>query len=311
MKNCCILCGSSKIEAINEIYIPELINIYKLSGIAIEGDVKEIDKAILYRCQHCDVRYFSPANPGSPEFYEQLQDKEWYYPDGKDEFELAGKLIKNTDSVLEIGCGAGNFARYTNEEKYVGLEYTEKAVNLARSKGLQIKMQSIEAFSKENKECFDVVCFYQVLEHVPDPRGFLNDAINCLKPGGLLILSVPSEDSFLSFAVNNVLNMPPHHLTRWSDGSLRNLTSKFHLSLVGIQHEILADAHLQGYLEARLLRMMSPGYWRVTPLIDLSYIYKIKIKLSSLLIRMLVHVYKRLANRPRGHSVTAVYRKEN
>ncbi len=311
MKKCCVLCGSSEVSAVNEISVLELKKAYRASGFDIERDVGEFDKINLYRCNGCDVMYFDPANPGSREFYEQFQDKDWYYPDEKDEFELAGKRIKNTDSVLEIGCGAGNFARYTNKEKYVGLEYTEKAVDLARSKGLEIKMQSIEVFSNENKGCFDVVCFYQVLEHVPDPRGFLNDAINCLKSGGLLILSVPSEDSFLSFAVNNVLNMPPHHLTRWSDRALRGLTSRFSLSLVSIQHETLADVHLQGYLEARVLRLMSPGYWRVSPLIDLSYFYKIKIKLSGIVVRLLTHVFKRIAHRPWGHSVTAVYRKES
>lgn len=155
-----------------------------------------------------------------------------------------------------------------------------------------------------------MVCFFQVLEHVPDPRGFLNDAIKCLKPGGLLIFSVPSEDSFLSFAVNNVLNMPPHHLTRWSDRALRDLTSRFSLSIVSIHHEILADVHLKGYLEACVLRLMSPGYWRVSPLIDLSYFYKLKIKLSYIVVRLLTYLYKRIAHRPWGHSVTAVYRKE-
>jgi SAM-dependent methyltransferase len=295
---------------VNEISVSELKKVYRVSGFDIERDVGDFDKINLYRCNECDIMYFDPANPGSQEFYEQFQDKDWYYPDDKYEFELAGKLIKKTDSVLEIGCGAGYFAKYTNQEKYVGLEYTKKAVNLARSKGLEIKMQSIEAFSNENKEYFDVVCFYQVLEHVPDPRGFLNDAIKCLKPGGLLIFSVPSEDSFLSFAVNNVLNMPPHHLTRWSDRALRNLTSRFSLSTVSIHHEILADVHLKGYLEACVLRLMSPGYWRFSPLIDLSYFYKLKIKLSNIVVRLLTHVYKRIAHRPWGHSVIAVYRKE-
>ena len=42
---------------------------------------------------------------------------------------------------------------------------------------------------------------------------------------------MPSDDSFLALSVNN-LNMPPHHITRWSDQALRNLTKLLNVELV-------------------------------------------------------------------------------
>ncbi len=102
MKKCCILCGSADVRVENEISTLDLRHVYRVSGIDIDRDVADIDKIALNRCDRCDVMYFDPANPGSQEFYEQFQDRDWCYPDEKDEFELAGKLIKETDSVLEF-----------------------------------------------------------------------------------------------------------------------------------------------------------------------------------------------------------------
>jgi len=308
MKIKCILCESSNVIATRKVDVEQLKVVYSIANIDISPDVKGLTEIVLFNCSDCQCGFFSPTNHGTQEFYEQLQGMPWYYPEDKSEFELASKYIKNNDSVLEIGCGAGNFARYVNQEKYVGLEYTSMAVKLARSKGLNVLSESIEIFSEKNKNIFDIVCFYQVLEHVAKPGEFLRCAIKCLKPGGLMIVSVPSEDSFLALSVNNILNMPPHHITRWNDQALLNLTNLLDMELVRIQHEILSDLHLQGYLQAIVLRLLSSKYRVETPLLDLSFSYKLRVKMGQILIKLFLPVFQSKFLRPYGHSVTAIYR---
>lgn len=304
----CILCDSHNLVRKKNANVEQLKNIYSVSNIDIAADIKDIAEISLLYCEDCKCGFFSPSRSGTRSFYEQLQNMSWYYPDEKNEFDLAQRYIQDNDSVLEIGCGSGNFAKYVNKEKYVGLEFTEKAVSLARAKGLSVENESIEVYSIANKNKFDVVCFYQVLEHVESPREFLKCAIDCVRPDGLLILSVPSDDSYLSFTVNNVLNMPPHHLTRWSDQALKNLTKLMNLELVCIEHELLADVHVLGYLQTIVLGMFSSKYRMDPPLLDLSFSYKLKIKIGQLIIKILNPIFQNKFFRPHGHSVTVVYR---
>ena len=42
-------------------------------------------------------------------------------------------------------------------------------------------------------DCFDVIFFNHVLEHIPDDVAALREVRRILKPGGLLVLGVPNE----------------------------------------------------------------------------------------------------------------------
>ncbi|WP_251958046.1 hypothetical protein [Nostoc commune] len=62
-----------------------------------------------------------------------------------------------------------------------------------------------------------------------------------------ILIAVPAEDSFLSVVTNHCLNMPPHHLTRWSDSSLRNLAMNVGLSVEELWHEPVRNDHRSWY----------------------------------------------------------------
>jgi SAM-dependent methyltransferase len=62
-----------------------------------------------------------------------------------------------------------------------------------------------------------------VLEHVADPRALAAAMAACLRPGGLLVLSMPIWPSPHTEMPNNLVNLPPHHLTWWTEGACRAL----------------------------------------------------------------------------------------
>lgn len=309
MSKTCPLCHSDHTNPGRSAKVSDLVRIYAFFGINVDAEFAEERYLDLLTCQDCKCQFFNPLKSGSVDYYSQLQKQSWYYPKDKSEFEFARKFINQSDTVLEVGCGNGSFADLITCQDYLGLEFTETAINAAREKGHKVLLESLENYADKNPEKNDVVCFFQVLEHVPDVRSFLQAAVNSLKPGGLLVVSVPSADSFLSYSLNNILNMPPHHLTRWTKQSFESVASMFNLNIIAHEHELLADEHVQNYLETMMLMAISPSYKTNMPLIDISFAYKLRIRLAGFLARLLAPVMKHKVLRPNGHSITYVFQK--
>jgi SAM-dependent methyltransferase len=279
----------------------------KAYGLDIEDELGGARTLELRACQECAVSYFDPMVAGSPRFYELLQRFDWYYTKTKPEFEVAAAHLNACHSILEVGCGEGYFAELMRGRDYVGLEYTGRSVQAARQRGIEVRQQTLEDFANERPASVDAVCAFQVLEHVTDPRSFISSALRCLKPGGRLVISVPCADSYVGVAVNNLLNFPPHHLTWWSDKALEMLGARFGLELEVLHHDTLADEHVESYVHTLFLRAFDrPG--RAIGLIDTSMRSRTLHHLARLFVPVLARAMQYAALRPRGHSVTAVYR---
>lgn len=86
----------------------------------------------------------------------------------------------------------------------------------------------------------------------------------------LLIIAIPSEDSFLQYCVNGILNMPPHHISRFSDNTLHKIADIFHLKLLNIYHESVQKEHIDFYKSTMWAKLFLS-----TPLIDQGFLRKI------------------------------------
>lgn len=96
-------------------------------------------------------------------------------------------------SVLELGPGPGFFASIWLEKnpgtKYYAIE-TDQTCHLS----LQQKGVTIVNSSACNNELVDMVVMSHVLEHVTEPKNFINNAVANLREGGLLFIEVPCRD---------------------------------------------------------------------------------------------------------------------
>jgi 2-polyprenyl-3-methyl-5-hydroxy-6-metoxy-1,4-benzoquinol methylase len=304
----CPLCGSDHgrtLQTIRSDAICALLENTQSLGLAEEfGDCSQLE---LRHCANCDLRFFHPAVTGSERFYQQLQVLESYYQEEKPEFAFARSQLRPEHKVLEIGCGTGAFGASLRSASYVGLEFSEQAALDARRRGLEVLRESIEEHAQKHAAQYDAVCALQVLEHVARPDQFLRAGFAALKPRGLMILSVPSVDSFASGLPDFLLDMPPHHVTRWSDRCLQKVADLFSGEVVSLWHEPLQPAHRRMHGQSAILRRLYALSGRAVPVVNETSGERAAARIAWKLSALLAPVLQPFARR--GISVTAVYRK--
>lgn len=212
-------------------------------------ETDEVDHIKYLQDEKTGLRYFEPAVVGDSYFYEQLAQYPWYYSEDKLEYAYAKKFTKNK-KVLEVGCGKGSFSGICNASDYVGLEINKLAIEHLSEKGIKVYEQSLHEHVEQHSASYDVVCSFQVLEHLANPIEYFQNVYKLLKEGGLAIVSVPAEDSFIKLEFWDIMNMPPHHISRFTDNSLNLLASECQLSLENLIHIPIEKFHYIPYLKA-------------------------------------------------------------
>ncbi|MGB5971793.1 MAG: class I SAM-dependent methyltransferase, partial [Nodosilinea sp.] len=213
----------------------------------------------MYQCSQTNLRFFVPQNiSGSGKFYEQLSEFSWYYASEKWEYDVAISDLADCERVLEVGCGEGYFikrliAQYSLDA--IGTELNPNAVRSAQEKGVPVFRLTLQEMLKDKAQYFDAACSFQVLEHVSDPLGFLEDMTQLIRPSGKLIVSVPNAQSFTKHAQDNLLDWPPHHMHQWCEKTFKSLTDLLPVELVRIKAEPLAAYHVDWYLGIQIARL--------------------------------------------------------
>jgi SAM-dependent methyltransferase len=123
--------------------------------------------------------------------------------------------------VLDVGCGFAEFNRIIPQAEYTGLD-----PNFAEEVGQNVSNQTLREHLAEREGFYDVVCAFQVLEHLRSPAELFADMVRAARPGGLLIVGVPHVPSALTRIPNLLMNAPPHHLSWWTRGALATLAER-------------------------------------------------------------------------------------
>jgi 2-polyprenyl-3-methyl-5-hydroxy-6-metoxy-1,4-benzoquinol methylase len=297
------LTGSTNVHRLTTIITKDLVNSYKSQfDYDITPLIGTTTSIGLYQCNDSGYQFFYPYDiSGDNAFYNHFGKFDWYYLPWKWEHEISLSWISNNHSVLEVGAAKGDFLKRVQNIRDVsctGLELNHAAVTAAAANGQNVLAETVESHALKHAGQYDVVCSYQVLEHIADVKSVIKAMVECLKPGGALIISVPNNDSFISEIElpSKILNMPPHHMGRWNEKSLKFLEGVVPVTWESTWLEPLQPIHTDVYIHTRMTKLLRSqflirAFWKFR----LHYLLRPIVKKCSKLIT--------------GHSILVVFRK--
>lgn len=241
----CPLCKSNRYIIKEKIATEVLVRDY-MGLIDVSDHFEGIKEISVNECVNCRLVYFYPGVDGNDSFYRKLSEQPYYYMDDKAEFHYAiENLIEiNPKNVLEVGSGIGLFLdKIRNAYNVSAIETSSKAIEVLNEKGISLD---------DGQSKYDFIILFQVIEHIIDVNGFLTDILNKLEVNGHLLITVPNSESEYMREVYQVLDCPPHHVTRWSKKALESIVKLFDLEKVGYYQEPLSDIHYEQLITKRM-----------------------------------------------------------
>jgi cyclopropane fatty-acyl-phospholipid synthase-like methyltransferase len=188
----CPVCGTEDFALMGSFFSPPSMNMetaYSYLPIAVRVSYD--------RCLRCGVIFQNPRM--SDEAIEQ------YYSSGdyrlhtgkvnvdEDEKERSWRIVNDLDMIptrhLDIGCSRGYLLQATKKSFGCGIQGVDTNPEYA-VEGIPV-VKDIKLVWGD----FDLITAIHVLEHVTDPKKFLLSLTNRLKPGGTVIIEVPSMNS--------------------------------------------------------------------------------------------------------------------
>lgn len=181
-----------------------------------------------------------PAAMASGEFYDAAG-KDYYLSPAKLEsdyadvrFERELRLFRKhcpRGSVLDVGCSSGAFLfqlnqRWLNNYEILGTDVSGPPLDYAESRGVPVVRGN---FLEQDfgGRTFDVITFWAVIEHLPEPQQFLDKAWALLKPAGRCLVLVPNMQSLavrlLGVKYRYIL---PQHVNYFTAATLEQLVER-------------------------------------------------------------------------------------
>jgi SAM-dependent methyltransferase len=191
----CRLCGS-QLDPGEGLTIPGFPSVVQYFPKVASDSLEHKTTLYLKRCGYCNLAQLA-------------NDPVWYYREvirsssvsedmrifrirqfekfSKD-FNLAGKKI------LEVGCGNGENLEILQDLQFdaYGVEFSSAAVENCLAKGLKVEELFVTSDSTVKHAPFDAFYSFNVLEHLPDPKGWLKTIHDSLAENAFGIIEVPN-----------------------------------------------------------------------------------------------------------------------
>ncbi|REJ82296.1 MAG: class I SAM-dependent methyltransferase [Bacteroidetes bacterium] len=121
---------------------------------------------------------------------------------------------RKNNTILDVGCGEGYFLEEALKRGWdaYGTEYAERYVKNCSDKG--IKMRSGKLQVQDFKDLkFDVICSFEVIEHIQNPQEEIRIFNKLLRDGGIVYLTTPNFNSISRNLLGekwNIISVPDH-----------------------------------------------------------------------------------------------------
>ena len=157
----------------------------------------------LSRCAGCGSGFYDP--PGITDFSDLNQDRNdfwrFYVEVGGGVWETIWPLFVDRAggrrTLLDIGCGFGfavDFWRRAMRADAVGVELADYGAVGARMLDIPVHREMLQDCAALAGRRFDIVYASEVIEHVPDPRAFVELLAPFVADNGVLVLTTPAVE---------------------------------------------------------------------------------------------------------------------
>lgn len=210
---------------------------------AITDNIKKTwnkNSAAVVECGNCGFCFADPYISGDYEFYnlishagtDDIEFSKW-------EFDITLKNLSDIAShqqikLLEIGASTGGFVKkatsFIDKKNILCLDPSEIAVKKLREKEFDAHSWDFRELleKKEYAGYFDVICLFQVLEHLDRIEDTFATFKYLIKPGGHLFISVPNGERIKFNELHDaLLDIPPNHLGRYSPATFERLGKRY------------------------------------------------------------------------------------
>jgi 2-polyprenyl-3-methyl-5-hydroxy-6-metoxy-1,4-benzoquinol methylase len=171
-------------------------------------------------------------------------------------------------SLLDIGCSSGEWGKEWHRRgwKVSGIDVNPDKIKLAQQNGIDARVCDLNRDTIPFQDGqFDLIFAGEVIEHLVDTDGFIDDVRRCCKQGGHLLLTTPNLASFEN-RVRLALGIYPNWLN----------------------YNLQGSGHVRGYTPRVLKRQLAEHGFRVTrhlgnwvPFIPQRYVDDIKMPFLS------------------------------
>ncbi len=188
-------------------------------------------------------------------------------------YDFAGRFV-GRGRVLDCACGVGYgshrlLAGGDRTQHVTGVDIDESAVAYARANFVDPRLDYVCADATIfDAEPFDLIVSFETIEHVPEPEKVIDNFVRLLKPGGLLIASVPVTPS---------VDVNPFHLHDFTPDSFRRMFVRRGLTEVDslLQRQPYQPLKMLAGKETRLsdMRKNLVGYYATHPKAAVTRLY--------------------------------------
>lgn len=226
-----------------------------------KAEYEAVGTTVFYQCAACRFGAFVPPAAGSANFYNDITVDSDYYVAEKWEFKKTFALMRahGVNSLLDYGCGGGAFLKEAATHfpacRLDGYDKNPQAV--AAFAGTKIGF--VSDLEQHDGKIYDMITAFQILEHLDDPFSVLRTLKNSLKQGGLLIICVPNADGPIRHFTAALTEIPPHHVNRFNETSLRVYLQNENFAVEDVAFEPLPKILWESYLPVMLGKALPPS----------------------------------------------------
>ena len=202
-----------------------------------------------WECAGCTFRFATPdVNPNLTKTLDGYEEAYLQYlaADASDaaNFEslyrwMEGFATLQGKRLFDVGAGSGKLVRYLRGRGVDahGIEPSRALFDRFLADDMAFTCATLDELRLSAPQTFDIITAFDVIEHVPDPRGFLRAVAAFLEPGGTFFASTPDVESLAARAFGRRWHFYyPYHLSYLGPRTIARAAEPHGLRVLDARH---------------------------------------------------------------------------